>query len=84
VAGAGAWASGVTTFDGQPGGARKVMASAAWPAADALNIQLCFYESPHGPLLTMRFNGDEVVYHYQTPILFRPEQKREPITGKAV
>lgn len=84
AAGAGAWASGVTTFDGQPGGARKVMASAAWPAADALNIQLCFYESPHGPLLTMRFNGDEVVYHYQTPILFRPEQKREPIAGKAV
>jgi hypothetical protein len=60
-----------------------VLASAAWTAADSLQLTLRFVETPFYFSLTCRFEGDELHLQPTTNVAFGPTQMAE-LVGKAI
>ncbi|MEN9933555.1 MAG: hypothetical protein RLZZ387_134 [Chloroflexota bacterium] len=79
--GAGGRRLGVTTLDKR--GALKVAASGAWGNADTYVAELCYYETPFCPTLTLHFAGDEVAAVYRQNVSFTLDAP-ETLVGRSV
>jgi hypothetical protein len=54
----------------------------AWPRDDTCVLKLCAYETPFHIMLTMKFDGDQVTWDYETNVAFGAA-KRPQLIGRA-
>ena len=50
-----------------------IAASGAWTSGDTFISKICFYETPFTVTVSLKFSGDEVVYHAVPNVAFDPK-----------
>ncbi len=72
--GAGKWQKGQTRFGQAPWQRtpQPVVAGGSWMADDTYVARLLFYTTPFGPILTLRFAGDQIFVDYHANVNFGP------------
>jgi CubicO group peptidase (beta-lactamase class C family) len=79
--GSGSWKKGKMAY-GAVFPEQPVAASGAWVTDDTFKARICFYETPFILTLTMKFDGDRLLYDSETNVEFRP-LKALQLVGKA-
>ena len=49
---------------------QPVAASGAWTADDTFTAKICFYETPFIVTVTLKFSGDQLLYHSESNVGF--------------
>ena len=80
--GSGTWTKGRTAF-GPSFPEQPVAASGGWTGNDTFKAKLCFYETPFIITLTLKFEGDQLLFDAQSSVGFGPA-KQPRLVGKAV
>lgn len=64
------WVRGETAFDSEDGLPQVIAAAGAWTTQDTYTVKICFYETPFCSVVTIRFDGDQVLLHYEVNVGF--------------
>jgi len=61
---------------------QPVAASGGWTGGDTFKARICFYETPFIITVTLKFEGDQLLFDAQSNVGFRPT-KHPRLVGKA-